>query len=602
MGALNINETTFNLRPLFDGDDDPRMAEKRKAVEEASYAFINKWKNRRDYLEKPEVLKEALDEYEVWQRNSGTDGDEGYYFWLRTQQDENDPKLKAKFNKIRDFAVKIQNDIQFFELGLVKIPPERQASFLRHEGLAPYRHFLERSFAWAKYVLSEPEEKIINLKSAPAHANWVKMISGFLSKEERGVLTESGNVEKKSFSEVMSLIDSRSKAARDSAAEGLNDILAKHVDAAEAEINSVLQDKKADDQLRGAERPDLLRHIGDDIESEAVDALVCAVGAKFDLAKRYYALKAKLLGVPKLAYHERNVPYGAIDKKYQFGEAAELVYGVLGGLDGQFADIFKGFAENGQLDVFPQKDKRHGAFCSHNLLSQPTYVFLNHTDKLNDVLTLAHELGHGINNELMRRKQNALNFGTPLSTAEVASTFMEDFVLQEIERSADDRLRLALMMMKLNDDVSTIFRQVACYNFEKELHAAFREKGYLSKEEIGAIFQKHMASYMGEAVEQSPGSENWWVYWGHIRTFFYVYSYASSLLISKSLQNSVKRDHGFIGKVKEFLSAGMSDSPKNIFARLGVNIGDKSFWQKGLNEVENLLADAEKLAAELGKA
>src|SRR3989344_5614368 len=126
MGALNIKETTFNLRPLFDGDDDPRMAENRKAVEEASCAFINKWKNRRDYLEKPEILKEALDEYEAWQRNSGTDGDEGYYFWLRTQQDENDPAIKAKFNKIRDFAVKIQNDIQFFELGLANIPPERQ--------------------------------------------------------------------------------------------------------------------------------------------------------------------------------------------------------------------------------------------------------------------------------------------------------------------------------------------------------------------------------------------------------------------------------------------------------------------------------------------
>ena len=127
---------------------------------------------------------------------------------------------------------------------------------------------------------------------------------------------------------------------------------------------------------------------------------------------------------------------------------------------------------------------------------------------------------------------------------------------------------------------------MACYRFEQELHQEFRNKGYLSKEEIGALFQKHMAAYMGDAVEQSEGSENWWVYWSHIRYFFYVYSYASGLLISKSLQSGVKRDPAFINKVKEFLSAGLSDSPKNIFARLGIDITDRQFWNRGLDEVE----------------
>jgi oligoendopeptidase F len=217
------------------------------------------------------------------------------------------------------------------------------------------------------------------------------------------------------------------------------------------------------------------------------------------------------------------------------------------------------------------------------------------------VLTIAHELGHGINNELIKKKQHALDFGTPTSTAEVASTFMEDFVLDEIIHSADDEQRFAIMMQKLNDDVSSIFRQVACYRFERELHKDYRGKGYLSKEDIGKLFRKHMAAYMGNAVLQSEGSENWWVYWSHIRYFFYVYSYASGLLISKSLQNSVKQDPVFIHKVKEFLSAGLSDSPKNIFGRLGIDISDKRFWDKGLDEVESLLDDTEQLAKRLGK-
>ncbi|OGW19231.1 MAG: hypothetical protein A2072_02020 [Nitrospirae bacterium GWC1_57_7] len=274
---------------------------------------------------------------------------------------------------------------------------------------------------------------------------------------------------------------------------------------------------------------------------------------------------------------------------------------VMRGLDDEFAGIYDGYLQKGQIDVFPRKGKTGGAFCVHHLLSQPTFILLNHTNKLHDVLTIAHELGHGINNELMRSRQNALNFGSPMSTAEVASTFLEDFVLREVMRDADDDQRLAVMMMKLNDDVSTIFRQVACYRFEQELHAAFRNKGYLSKEEIGALFRTHMAFYMGDAVAQSKGSENWWVYWSHIRSFFYVYSYASGLLISKSLQHSVRQDAGFITKVKGFLAAGVSDSPKNIFSQLGVDISDKRFWGRGLDEVEALLDETTSLAKKLRK-
>ena len=245
--------------------------------------------------------------------------------------------------------------------------------------------------------------------------------------------------------------------------------------------------------------------------------------------------------------------------------------------------------------------KKSGAFCSYNLITQPVYILLNWVNKLDDVRTFAHEMGHGINDEMMRKNQNALNFGTPTSTAEVASTFMEDFVIQELLKNANEELKLALMMSKLNQDVSSIFRQVAFYNFEAELHKNFREKGYLSKEEVGKMYKDHMNSYLGPSIKMSPGSENWWIAVHHFRYFFYVYSYASGLLISKSLQAEVKKDPRFILKVKKFLSAGLSDSPKNIFAKLGINISDKKFWEKGILEVENLLNETEKLAKKLRK-
>ena len=157
------------------------------------------------------------------------------------------------------------------------------------------------------------------------------------------------------------------------------------------------------------------------------------------------------------------------------------------------------------------------------------------------------------------------------------------------------------MMQKLNDDVTTIFRQIACYKFEQELHSTFRNAGFLSKKDIGKLFTKHMSAYMGKSVEQSPGSENWWVYWSHIRNFFYNYTYASGLLISKSLQSSVKNDKTYINKVKYFLAAGTSASPKAIFKILGIDISDKKFWHKGIKEIELLLIETENLAKKLGK-
>ena len=170
-------------------------------------------------------------------------------------------------------------------------------------------------------------------------------------------------------------------------------------------------------------------------------------------------------------------------------------------------------------------------------------------------------------------------------------------MLEEIEKDLDEEGKLAILMERLNDVINTIHRQVALYRFETELHASFREKGYLSHQQIGDLFKKHMDC--GESVEFLPGHENWWIYWGHIRYFFYVYSYASGLLISKALQQNVKKDPAYIAKVKDFLSAGVSDSPKNIFAKLGIDIADESFWDDGLKEIDDMLSSAESLAKKL---
>ncbi|MDO8509088.1 MAG: M3 family oligoendopeptidase [Nanoarchaeota archaeon] len=600
MQEIKIGKKEWNLDLFFKGGEKDVEKDKER-VKKRSDEFVKKWKNRDEYLKNPKVLKDALDDYNDLIENYGNSGNAGYYFYLRNFQDQIDPKIKAENNKMEEFGRKIDNEIQFFSHRISKIPEKEQKKFLDYSGLKTYSHWLEKSFKNAKYLLSEDEEKIMNLMSSSAYSKWVDMVSSFLAKEEKEILNKEGKKDKKSFSEILNMMSDQNKKVRDDAGSAFNEILAKNADSAEAEINAILSTKKTEDELRKMPRPDFSRHLGDDIDSEIVDVLINTVSSKFNIAKRFYALKAKLLGMDKLEYHERNVPYGKIEKKYTYEESVLLVDKVFNNLDKEFGLIFKDFVESGKIDVYPKKGKMSGAFCCHNIKSQPTYLMLNHTDRFEDVRIIAHEVGHGINNELMRKNQNALNFGTPLSTAEVASTFMEDFVLRELEKDSNDELKLVIMMNALNNDISTIFRQTACYKFEKDLHSRFREKGYLSKEEIGKIFQKNMASYMGDAVEQSSGSENWWVYWNHIRNFFYVYSYSSGLLISKAMQRAVRQDKKFIIKVKEFLSSGKSSSPKDIFLKMGINIGNRKFWEEGLAEVEDLLNEAEKLAKKLGK-
>jgi oligoendopeptidase F len=296
------------------------------------------FRSRNDYLEDPLVLRRALDHYETWKRSYGTDGEEGYYFWLRTQQDQLDAALKAKFNKMEDFSKRLENESQFFYLRIARIKPEAQNGFLEHEALNKYRHFLERIFAESRYHLSEPEEKILNLKSATSYANWTKMTSSFLSKEERSVLTEKGKKKVMPFTEIIGLMNSKNKRVRNSAAQAFNDILQENADVAEAELNSVLANKKIDDELRGSPRPDMLRHLADDIESEVVDALIDSVAGRFDIPSRYYALKARMLKVRKLEYHERNVEYGVVAKHFPYQRSENIVYSVMNKLDRKFTE------------------------------------------------------------------------------------------------------------------------------------------------------------------------------------------------------------------------------------------------------------------------
>lgn len=591
----------WNLKLLFPGGN-IKLEDEYTKVTDAFEKFAAKWEKRSDYLKDATALKKALDEYEKLQENFGNGGNAGMYVWLKYHQDQLKSQNKADYSKLEKLLQDLANKIQFFDLRISRIDPKLQAKFLKDQDLQKYKHFLERLFESAKYLLSEPEEKIMNLKSQTAYSNWVKMVEGFLSKEERVALNDEGKKENLTFDTLLGLsYNGKTKKIRDEAAKAFNDILEKNSDIAAEELNSVLADKEVNDNLRGFKRPDSSRHLADDMDTEVVDTLLETVAKRNDLARRFYKFKAKLFKLPKFSYHERNMEYGDLDLTFSYDQAVELVRKVMARLDPEFEKLYLQFVTNGQFDVYPKKGKAGGAFCIAWQLPQPSFILLNFTSKLTDILTIAHEMGHGINNELIRQKQPAIYFDTPTSTAEIVSVFMEDFVLDEIGQKVSDKQKLELLVHRLNREVATLFRQIAAYRFEQEIHQLYREKRYLSKEEIGKTFQKFMSEYMGEAVEQSPGSENWWVYWSHLRRYFYNYAYANGDVMAKALQSMVRENPDNIERVKFFLSAGTSDSPKNIFSQIGIDVTDQKFWEKGVSEFENMLKEAEKLAKKLGK-
>jgi len=491
----------WNFGLLYRNADKKDLEAELGAIKKVNLDFSAKWKGRTDYLEDPEVLKQLLDEDERISATIGTSGKPGYYYWLKYQLEQQNSEIKAELSKIDDIGTFLENELEFITQGISRIPAEKQPLFLNYPGLSGYKHLLQRLFDSAKYLLTEPEEKILNLTAKTAQGNWVSMISDFLSREERKILDEADKEKEANLSEILEAINSTDKKVRDAAGVALNDIFAKHAPAAEYELNSVLHNKKVTDELRGFSRPDMSRHLADDIDTEVVDSLIESVTSRFDISQRFYKLKAKLLGVEKLQYHERNVDYGNSGEKYDFNKTAGLVSKVFNALDSEFGTIFENFLREGKIDVFPKKGKESGAFCVHMEKDLPVFVMLNHTDRLNDVTTLAHEMGHAINFELMKKEQNALNCGTYTCTAEVASTFMEDFVLDEIEKGVDEARRLEILMERLNGDISSIQRQVACYNFEKDLHTIYRSEGFLPLKRIGELFLKNMGAYMGEAVE-----------------------------------------------------------------------------------------------------
>jgi oligoendopeptidase F len=361
----------------------------------------------------------------------------------------------------------------------------------------------------------------------------------------------------------------------------------------EAEINAIYTDKKINDELRGFKTPyeDTVKEYRND--PAVIENLVRTVTDNFKISHRFYRVKARLLKLKSLSYSDRAAKIGAVKTKFTFETSAKLLKDIFGKLNPRFSATLDSFMQDGRIDAYPRPGKKAGAYC-WSAYSCPTFVLLNHTDDLNSFMTFAHEFGHAFHAEFAR-SQGAIYCSNSMSLAETASTLFESIALDAVYDTLPDEEKIIVLHDKINDDISTIFRQTACFNFENDIHAGVRTKGYVSASEIAQMHNKDMAAYLGPQFKMKPDDGYYFVHWGHIRRFFYVYSYAYGQLVSKAMLRRYKADPSFWKSIEKFLSSGGKDSPENILKEIGIDVSKPDFWIEGLREVEEDIAKLEKL-------
>jgi oligoendopeptidase F len=581
----------WNLGLLYKSDKDPQIEKDVQYIEKTYLSLEKKYKNK-DFTKTPKDLFLAFKDLEKANKELNNKNP-GWYFALKTSIDSSDEYAQAMETKISQRLTIAANKITFIDLEIGKIPKKDQKNFLNYKPLDPFKYQLEKIFENAKYNLSEKEEQLTNLLSQTSYGMWVNSQEKLLNQQ-----TVEHNKKQIPLSEAMSLVSSLSKKERRILHNKINTILKSVSHFAEAEVNAIYNFKKIMDIKRGFKNAYESTVLGYENDEKTVDALVESVTKNFTISQRFYKIHAKLLKEKNLSLADRAVKIGSISRKFDFENTVKIVHRGFTRVGDKYGSFLESFLKNRQIDVFPTKNKTSGAFCSHSG-DNPTFVLLNHTNDIRSVETLAHEMGHAIHSELSK-KQPSHYQDYSIATAEVASTFFEQLVNDELQLELSEKEKIILMHNRIMGDITTIFRQIACFNFEKELHFIIREKGQLSKAEIAELLNKHLRSYLGSSVYVASDDGYFFVTWSHIRRFFYVYSYAYGQLISRSLFEKWKKDPSYIKQIETFLSAGGSMSPKDIFKKIGIDTSDPKFFEDGLKAIDGDITKLEKLAKKAG--
>jgi oligoendopeptidase F len=519
------------------------------------------------------------------------------YAGLDFSVDTTDPARGALMQKVEERSTAIATTLLFFELEWAAVPDERAEELLADHRLAFAAHHLRSARRYRPHLLSEPEEVVLTEKSVSGRNAWQRLFE-----EQVSAITVELDGEQMPLEAGLARLHSPDRAVRQAAAEAVNVGLAPNLRTRAFVLNTLMADKATDDRLRHYESWIAARNLSNEASDESVQALVDAVQARYAIPQRWYALKAKLLGLERIADYDRMASVADTESEIGWSEATDIVLDAYASFSPELADTARHFFD-GWIDAAARPGKRPGAFCAYTVPSHHPYVLLNWTSRRRDVLTLAHELGHGAH-AYLARPQGIFHHTTPLTLAETASVFGETVTFGRLLDVIDEpQERLALLASNLEDQIATVFRQTAMNRFEHAIHTARREQGELSLDQFGDFWASTQTDMLGPAVELTEGYRNWWSYIPHfIGTPGYVYAYAYGQLLALSVYARYEEEGtDFVPRYLDLLRAGGSMAPEALGRIVGVDLADPGFWDRGLDIVERRLEETERAARDAGR-
>ncbi len=596
MADPDLQATAWDLEPLVDGEGEAgverRLAEAIARAEEFASAHAG-------HVAELDGAGLAAAMHELAALHDLI-GRAGYYAALRFATDTADPANGALLQRVQEHETRVQTTLLFFELEWAALDDARVEELLASAELDFCRHHLRNVRRYREHLLSEPEEKVMTEKALTGASAWTRLFEELTSAVKVELGGEDGEV---ALDVALSRLSRPDREVRRAAAEAVTAALAPGLRTRAYVFNTLLADKATDDRLRSYGHWLAARNLANEASDESVRALVEAVRGRYEIPRRWYRLKARLLGLDRLADYDRMAAVTDDDVTFPFARARELVVDCYHSFSPVLGELAARFFAHRRVDAPVRPAKRGGAFCAAAVPDVFPYVLLNYTARRRDVLTLAHELGHGVHFALAAR-QGIFHQHTPLTLAETASVFGETIVFGRLlEEDQDPASRLALLAENLEDTIATVFRQIAMNRFEDLVHNERRERGELSVDRFGELWAESQEEMFGDSVEISDGYRTWWSYIPHfIGSPGYVYAYAYGQLLALSVYERYEElGEEIVPRYLDLLAAGGSRSPEQLGEIVGVDLADPGFWDAGLELVERQLEQAEAAAQASGR-
>ncbi len=518
------------------------------------------------------------------------------YAGLLHAGDTVDPEISKFYSDIRDRMTQISTNLLFFSLELNRIEDADFEAALEHPDLKYYEPWLIELRKQRPFQLDDEIERLFHEKNVTGRASWSRLFNETINDLRFDV---DGEEEPLPIERTLNILLESDGIRRKKASDALAATFKKNTRVFALITNTLAKDNEISDQWRGFKDVAASRHLANSVEGEVVDALEKAVRSAYPrISHRYYRLKAKWMGVDSLMHWDRNAPLPERDdRKVTWDEARDTVLSAYSGFSPQMSDIAAQFFDHNWIDAQLRPGKSPGAFSHSTVPSVHPYVLMNYQGSARDVMTLAHELGHGVH-QVLAGKQGALMASTPLTLAETASVFGEMLTFRSmLAKTKDPAARKALLAQKVEDMINTVVRQIAFYSFERKVHSERRSGGEVTVERLGEIWMEIQEESLGSAITCGEGYENFWVYIPHfIHAPFYVYAYAFGDCLVNSLY-AVYEDQpdGFVEKYFDMLKAGGSKHHSELLKPFGLDASDPEFWNRGLGVIERFIDELETL-------